>query len=411
MRALLVAAGGRGKVEPFVALAQGLRTAGHDAVVAAPKHFARLAATAGVGFAGLDDSLVTEQERLDAAGVGASRTPYLAEPALRRWLAGLSALVDLNPDVVVYAQGAFGAPAIAEKRRVPLLPAQFTPTAPATSEFAAPSAPLWMPRGLRRRSWKSAGAIQRRWRSVIARWKAERLGLPAQCPDFAQLVADHGVLSAWSRHFLPAPADWPPEAAPLGFWTRPESSGTELPEDVRQFLTEGAPPVLFVLDDLYGADTKRLARAITAGLRLVGRRGLIIARKSGLTPGPISEDLHLANHLSFPTVMPHIAAVVHHGTISTIAVALTAGVPQVTQPSFEDQLFWASRLHHLGLAPEPLDRLSSQSLADALEDAIDLRPAVERVQTALKDEDGIAAAVTRIERAAGNRIDASDQST
>ena len=70
MRALLVAAGGRGRVEPFVALAQGLRTAGHDAVVAAPKHFAPLAATADVGFAGLDDSLVAEQERLDAAGIG-----------------------------------------------------------------------------------------------------------------------------------------------------------------------------------------------------------------------------------------------------------------------------------------------------------------------------------------------------
>lgn len=210
-------------------------------------------------------------------------------------------------------------------------------------------------------------------------------------------MADHGVLNAWSRHVLPAPADWPPEAAPLGFWTRPESSGTELPEDVRQFLTEGAPPVLFVLDDLYGADTKRLARAITAGLRLVGRRGLIVARKSGLTPGPISEDLYLADHLSFPAVMPHIAAVVHHGTISTIAAALSAGVPQVTQPSFEDQLFWASRLHHLGLVPEPLDRLSSQSLADALEDAIDLRPAVQRIQTAINDEDGTAAAVVRIE--------------
>ncbi|MCA0252133.1 MAG: glycosyltransferase family 1 protein [Propionibacteriaceae bacterium] len=399
MKALLIAVGGRGKVEPFLALAGGLQAAGHGAVVAAPGRFSVLASAGGVPFAGLDDSLLTLQEQLDAAGVGAPRTPYLTESSLWRWLESLRPLLGLDPDVVVAGPRALGAPAIAEKLGVPLLPAQLTPAAPATAEFAAPTAPSWTPRVLYRWSWKTAGAIQRPWRSIIARWRVERLGLSPQPVGFARLAAEHGVLSAWSRHLLPAPADWPASAHPLGFWTLPASDSAVLPQHAREFLTGGAPPVLVILDDLYGAGLKRLARSIAAGLGLAGRRGLLVARGSGLEPGLVAEDLYLVDQLPFPAVMPHVAAVVHHGSISTIAAALTAGAPQVTNPSFEDQLFWARRLHRLGIAPEPLDRITGQSLADGIEDAIDRQPAVTAFREALGDEDGVAAAITRIENA------------
>ena len=51
MKALLIAVGGRGKVEPFLALAGGLQAAGHGAVVAAPGRFSVLASAGGVPFA------------------------------------------------------------------------------------------------------------------------------------------------------------------------------------------------------------------------------------------------------------------------------------------------------------------------------------------------------------------------
>ena len=97
-------------------------------------------------------------------------------------------------------------------------------------------------------------------------------------------------------------------------------------------------------------------------------------------------------------VVPILAARSVDFVLSATA-ALTAGVPQVTYPLVEDQLFWAGRLHRIGLAPEPLDRLSPHSLAYALEDAVGLQPIVNETQAALRGEDGIAAAITRIENA------------
>ena len=62
MRAFVLTVGSRGDVQPFVALAAGLRASGHDAVLAAPAMFGDLAAAHGVPFAPLD---------LDMSEVGA----------------------------------------------------------------------------------------------------------------------------------------------------------------------------------------------------------------------------------------------------------------------------------------------------------------------------------------------------
>ena len=50
MKFVILATGTRGDVQPFVALAQGLRAAGHEAVLAAPGSFESFVRSHGVGF-------------------------------------------------------------------------------------------------------------------------------------------------------------------------------------------------------------------------------------------------------------------------------------------------------------------------------------------------------------------------
>jgi sterol 3beta-glucosyltransferase len=399
MKVLLIAAGGRGKVEPFMALGRGLRAAGHEPMLAAPGRFAPLAASCQVGFISLDGSLFALQERLDDAGVAVQRAPYLTEANLQRWLDSLARLTQLNLNLVVFNAKALGAASIAEKLGIPAVPAQVVPVAPSTREFAAPGAPLWTPSVLRRWTWRMSGVDPRAWRSRLARWRSERLGLPGEGAGFADLVEGQGVLSGWSRHVLPAPVDWADAAKPLGFWMSPVRG--VLPAGVEQFLAGGDPPVLVVLDDLLGRDAKRLVQAVAEGLGSLNRRGLLVARGSGLDEGLLLDDLYLVDQLPFSAIMPRVAAVVHSGGVHAMAAALAAGLPQVTYPFYDDQLFWADRLYRIGAAPEPLDRLSSRSLAYALEDAVDLQPSVERLRDALAEEDGVAVAVDRLERAGG----------
>ncbi len=217
MNVLLIAAGDLAQAEPFLALARGLGEAGHNATVAAPSRFAALAGDVGVVFAGLDDSAFTICQELGRAGVGGTRSPYLTEPDLRRWLDGLTALTDVSADAVVFTRDAVGASSVADRLGVPAIPAQVVPTAPATAAFAALNAPLWTPRALHRWTWSNADAAPQPWRSVLARWRIKHLGLRAEDtrgdPVADPAVVDHddvagaGVADQQSFMDVPCLAD------------------------------------------------------------------------------------------------------------------------------------------------------------------------------------------------------------
>lgn len=399
MNVLLIAAGDRAQVEPFAALARGLGEAGHIATVAAPSRFATLADEVGVAFAGLDDSAFTIREELGRAGVGGSRSPYLTEPDLYRWLDGLTALTDMDADIVVFARGAVGGSSVADRLGVPAIPAQVVPTAPATAAFAALNAPPWTPHALHRWTWSNSDAAPHPWGSALARWRIKCLGLRAEETPFSVLAIERGVLSAWSRHLLPAPPDWPPSAAPLGFWTLPAGAAPTLPADVVGYLSAGDRPVLIVLDDLCLPDAIHTARTIAQSLRANHERGLLVAGRSGLASGPVTDRLYVVDRTHLSAVIPRVSAVLHRGGIDAIAAALTAGVPQLVHPATEAQRFWAERLTRLGVAPEPLDRLTPRRLADALRRSIARRPAAEYLRGVLRDEDGVGACIARLEQA------------
>jgi UDP:flavonoid glycosyltransferase YjiC (YdhE family) len=97
-----------------------------------------------------------------------------------------------------------------------------------------------------------------------------------------------------------------------------------------------------------------------------------------------------------------MAAVVHHGGAGTVAAAMRAGVPQVSVPSWGDQIFWARRAAALGVGPPPMPRtqLRADRLASAVEQAAG-DPRTRRRASALAaiiaGEDGVGRAVSAIE--------------
>lgn len=74
-------------------------------------------------------------------------------------------------------------------------------------------------------------------------------------------------------------------------------------------------------------------------------------------------------------------------------------MPQLVYPATEVQRFWAERLTHLGVAPEPFDRLTPRRLADALRGSIARSPAAEHLRGVLHEEDGVGASIARLEQA------------
>jgi sterol 3beta-glucosyltransferase len=96
-------------------------------------------------------------------------------------------------------------------------------------------------------------------------------------------------------------------------------------------------------------------------------------------------------------LLPRVTAAVHHGGVGTLAAALAAGVPQIIRPFMGDQAFWARRAEEMGVAV-PARRLTAESFAAALGTAAGLTARAQTLARALDEEDGVRAAVRRIER-------------
>ena len=396
-RPLLITTGSRGDVQPFLVLARALSEAGAHPVVAAPRRFDNLAARFGVEFIGLDDSILDLQDELVGAGpVRAVRSLGRIRPLMRRWLNDLAELAHGEAgraDIAVFTQKVLGGASLAERLKIPGLPAQLIPTGPPTSAFRAPLAPVGTPRLLRRASWLLVGAAEAPWRRMVAQWRSARLGLKTRPIPFSRIVATRGILSAWSPRLLAAPPEWHSSQSPLGFW-RSRATGT-LPPDIERFLADGPPPVVIGFGSMRHDDPARLAREVVDGLRRAGRRGILLAGWSGLSVSG-GGDILAVEEAPLGGLLPRAAAIVHHGGVGTVGAALHAGTPQVISPFFGDQSFWAGRLRELGVAPRPLMRITGEALAERLRAADALADTAGALGEVMADEDGCAAAIGRI---------------
>lgn len=397
MRPLLITVGSRGDVQPYLALALGLRAAGHRPLLAAPRRFAPLAAAHGVEFAPLNDEMLGLQDTVRGQGVRAAITAARSvKPMLRRMLDDQAALTTESADIVIYHPKSLGGPSIAEKLGVPALAGLLVPLYLPTAAFPSPILPFRVPRGLNRASWRISGAVEAPYRRTVRGWRADKLGLRGTPRPVTALVEAGDVLHAWSPHLLPAPADWPAAARPTGFWSLPTGDWTP-PERLARFLDDGDPPVYVGFGSSAGGDPGTLTATVLEAVRLTGRRAVLSTGWGALRPEGEPDGVLVIEEAPHEWLFPRVAVAVHHGGIGTVAAALRAGVPQVVRPFLGDQPFWADRLHRLGVAPAPVTgRLTPGRLATAIEAAIPLAPAAGEPAARVTAEDGVATAIARI---------------
>jgi sterol 3beta-glucosyltransferase len=404
MRPLLITVGSRGDVQPYLALAAGLRSAGHRPVVAAPRRFGSLAARHGIAYVPLNDEMLDLQDAARGGVRAAVTTARSVKPILRRLLDDQATLVDQHPDVVIYHPKSLGGPYIAEKLGVPALAGLLLPLYVPTGAFASPIIPVRLPRALNRTSWRITAAVEAPYRGTVRRWRADALGLDGEFRPVADLVRAGRVLHGWSRHLLPAPADWPATARPTGFWTLPAGDDWTPPDRLVTFLEAGEPPVYVGFGSMVPRDPAAMTRTVLDAVRSAGRRAVLATGWGGLRPDLEAEGVLVIDEAPHDWLLPRTAAVVHHGGVGTVAAALRAGVPQVVRPFVGDQPFWAERLHRLGVAPAPLTgRLTTDRLAAAITAASDSATEARALAGRMAAEDGIANAVAAIEDALVNR--------
>src|SRR5687768_13468929 len=119
MRIEIHTLGTRGDVQPYLALALGLKAGGHEVLIAAPTQFESFIGTRGIGFAHLPgeylDLMETEEAKAAMSGSGGFAAGFKLmrhfKPIGRKQLSQeWDAARRFKPELIIYHPKAIGAP-------------------------------------------------------------------------------------------------------------------------------------------------------------------------------------------------------------------------------------------------------------------------------------------------------------
>jgi UDP:flavonoid glycosyltransferase YjiC (YdhE family) len=413
---IITALGSYGDVHPMVGLGAALAARGHGVQIVSNPYFQEVIRGAGLELLPIGTReeylyLTTHRDLWHPL-----RGPKLV---LSHSAAGLRSLYELLVAHYLPGETLFGAHGLdlagrvaGEKLSAPTASIDFAPgmfwslydSPRLKGAMLGPRVPRW----LKRFQFWTADTIvaQRLLGGELNRVRGE-LGLPPARRIFSSwLHATDLTLGLFPDWFGPPQPDWPANVRVVGFplWDSPTDA--PLPEALREFLAGGAPPIAFSPGSANRGAQAFFAAAVEACERL-GRRGILLTKYGEQLPRMLPETVRHFGFVPLSKLLPHTAALVHHGGIGSCAQGLAAGVPQVVQPMSYDQFDNSRRLVQLGVAREiSVRRFRGPVVAETLAPLLDSPTVVARCRELASRCDGpaaLAAACDALESLADSR--------
>jgi rhamnosyltransferase subunit B len=414
MRIILNTFGSFGDIHPYMAIALELQQRGHVPVIATMQGYREKIEGAGLQFAPVrpDVELPKEQgaglvEKIMEPKTGPRfLTEELIFPAVRDSYADLSKVVE-GADLLVTHPAAPAGPLVARKTGMPWISTVLAPFS-FYSSYDPPVPPFWQ--WTRKLSVLGPGVMGFFLKTMMKTYKAkaitdfrDELGLSdAGNPMFEGQHSPTLVLALFSELFGQRQPDWPPQTEITGFCFYDGNHSLEIPTELKQFLDNGAPPIVFTL----GSSAVWVARdfyeeSIRAAKRL-GRRAVLLIGDERNLPRALPEGIIALDYVPYEALLPRACAVVHHGGVGTTSHALRAGVPTLIVPFAFDQSDNAEHARKVGTSRTLYrDKYFETRVADELHELLQqpsyARRAME-VGQRLKQENGPARAADLIEQ-------------
>jgi UDP:flavonoid glycosyltransferase YjiC (YdhE family) len=409
MDIVLMPVGSSGDVHPFVGLGLALKRRGHSVTLITNGYFQPLAERVGLPFVelGKADMYLEIQKNPDLWHPTKSLQTIFGQfmPELVRKQYDALASRAKNGTIVVAGSLAMGARVAQEKLGLKLITVHLQP-AVLRSYLAPPmlgpyALPRWLP------AWCVRGYFGLLDRLIIDRIVAptivplrSELGLPKARSYFGTWWnSPHLVLALFPEWFAPAP-DYPPQLRFGGFPLYDERIEHDLPADVQRFLDAGEPPIVATFGSGMRIGGQYFA-AVADACRILKRRGILLTPHTEQIPAALPAGVVHFDYVPFSILLPHAAALVHHGGIGTCAQGMVAGVPQIVMPLAHDQPDNARRLLRLGVSRTLMPKkFTGPALSAALTDLWNdpkTGPACAEVAARLKKENAVDAACGIIE--------------
>jgi UDP:flavonoid glycosyltransferase YjiC (YdhE family) len=405
-RFIISALGSYGDVHPMVGLGSALARRGHVVKLITNPYFADLVAEAGlellpVGTREIYLELTQHRDLWHPIRGPALVTKRVAAGYLRTIYDQVMA--HYRPGETVFGVHAFdfGSRVAAEKLNAPLAAVVFAPgliwsiydSPRIKGAMSGPRVPRWLKR---LQYWVSDRLFVLPLVGAELNGLRRELGLPPVRRVFGQFMYQGDMLlGLFPDWFGPPQPDWPANTRLVGFplWDTPgsvispgsvpifcsEKMGTDplspLPPELQEFLAAGEPPIAFSPGSANREAQPFFAAAVEACGRL-GRRGILLTKYADQLPPNLPPSVRHFGFVPMSRLLPHTAALVHHGGVGSCAQAFAAGVPQLVRPMSYDQFDNARRVVRLGCGEEISVRHSDGATIAAALDRLLASPAV-----------------------------------
>jgi len=413
MRIVIACVGSRGDVQPYVALAAGLRKAGHEVCIATHMNFENLVRSQNLPFT-LIRGNVHEILHSEAGHdwLGSGKSPIKFFTGIIRLTSNFFELIakDVqeacrNAELIIYSPLALCADSIAEKMNVPSCIAALQPVSP-TRSFASPMFPQVKLGGIYNllTHYASRQFIWQPFRTEFNRWRKEDLHLPPYGfwgPLVKMQKKNALALCGFSSHVVPKPKDWRTGCHITGYWFLDQPNYAP-PAELLDFLRSGTPPVYIGFGSMSEKDPQGTLEIFVKALQLSKQRGILLTGWANLPRKNLPDEVFVVDSVPHDWLFPKMRAVIHHAGAGTTAAVLRAGVPNIAIPFFGDQNFWTSRVVSLNVGPQPIPRksLTAENLADAIQKAIQdqqIRKTAEQIGQKIRAENGVSKAIEVLE--------------
>lgn len=417
-KVLLVTAGSRGDVQPFVALGKGLQEAGYDVTICTHSFFQPFIEQHGISYAFMNDELRA------LVDTDAGRKALASSSSIVSWIKTARALskqaneiqtrmldevwdAAQEADMIIYHPKVMGAFDIAQTLKIPCCQVLTAPLFVPTKAFAHCMFPQLPLGGLYNKlTYKLTSLAQVSFLTGLNVWR-KKMGPKPRSFFTNDLVQFDGKpihqLHCFSAHVVPKPSDWPETAHVAGYWFLDHQHDWQPSADLVEFLQAGPQPIYLGFGSMVPTDPKKFTETILKAIKQSGQRAILAKGWGALDDIETDDNIYVIKSAPHEWLFNQVAAVVHHGGAGTTAAALRAGKPQIIVPFFGDQSFWAQRMANLDVSATPLPqkKVTADLLAEKIIEVVtdsQMGESARLLQEKIEQEDGIEAAIKIIDQ-------------
>ena len=208
-------------------------------------------------------------------------------------------------------------------------------------------------------------------------------------------TSDVLTIVAASESFISRPADWVENIQMTGFLNLPStgSSDWKMSEDLKAFVDAGEPPIYITFGSCMQFDLEASTQLLVEAARLSGKRAIIQSDWSKLKK-PADPNIYCIENAPHSKIFPHCSLIVHHGGAGTTQSTLLAGKPSVVVAHGFDQSYWGKQLEINGVSGNVLNRnrITAYELANEINFISKSKSASQKaaqIGEIMKDENGV----------------------